>query len=331
MKRHSPCSPRLALLIGLVVVIGAAAACRSARAPAEAEPGPWWDVDRHEILSWRADHPEFGQDYALEASGLAATRQYLYATSEKYRRMLVLDPGNGWHASTIRLKVPRHAELEGVAFSAGSLYFSDEAYAAVYRVDLPDEESLAAGGFEGVLPVTRLPIEGLAVAGGKIGLEGIVVSPLGDRLWLLLERSHRSDEECVSPLYPLQITSTALVLDGEPISIELEDCNWRLTGLELWRGMLLALKTQYPGERYEVIAIDPETGRWRVVLEMTELLRSVRSSGWGNNVEGIAVAEDGTLYLIGDNAVTGIIDDPVPPRTDERALFLAIPPTRRMP
>ena len=89
MKRHSPCIPRLTLLFGLVVVLGASA-CRSARAPAEAGPGPWWDVDRHEILSWRADRPEFGQDHALEASGLAATRQYQCPSASPERSMLFL-------------------------------------------------------------------------------------------------------------------------------------------------------------------------------------------------------------------------------------------------
>jgi len=327
MIRSIPAALRLALTLGLVLVLGASTACRSAWVPVEEAPDSWWDVSRHEILSWRSDQPEFGQDYALEASGLAASGRYLYATSEKYGRMLLLDPTDNWRARVINLEVPRYTELECVAFGEGSLYFCDEAHAAVYRIDLPDEQQLAADGFNTALSATPLPLEGVAVSGGKIGLEGIVAAPLGDRLWLLLERSRSSETECVSPVFPLRVTANGLIAEGDPLEIELEDCNWRLTGLELWRGMLLALKTQYPGERYEVIAIDPDTGEWRVVLEMTELLRSVRSSGWGNNVEGIAVTEDGTLFLIGDNAVTGTIDDPAPPPTDELALFIAIPPT----
>jgi hypothetical protein len=316
---------------GLVALLGVAGSCRTAREAVEPAPEIWWDVDRYEILGWRADDPEFAQDHALEASGLAASTRYLYATSEKYARMLLLDPTDDWRARVIRLDVPRHTELEGVAFVEGSLYFCDEAHAAVYRVALPDERTLAADGLDGALAAASWPLEGITVSGGKVGLEGIIAAPLGDRLWLLLERSRRSDTECVSQIFPLRITPSSLVADGDPIEIELEDCNWRLTGLEMWGGELLALKTQYPGERYEVIAIDPETGERRVVLDATELLRSVRGSGWGNNVEGIAVTEDGTLYLIGDNAVTGTIDEPAPPPTAELALFLAFPPTSRLP
>jgi len=115
------------------------------------------------------------------------------------------------------------------------------------------------------------------------------------------------------------------VVEAEPLEIPLEDCAWRLTGLAWWRGRLLALKTQYPGERYEVVMIDLVSGNCRVVLEMTELLRSLEREGWSNNVEGIAVASDGALWLVADNAVTGVIDDPLPKPTDSRTLLLRIP------
>ena len=115
------------------------------------------------------------------------------------------------------------------------------------------------------------------------------------------------------------------MVEDEPLEIPLEDCAWRLTGLAWWGERLLALKTQYPGERYEVVAIDPFSGDHRVVVELTELLRSLEREGWSNNVEGIAVASDGALWLVADNAVTGVIDDPLPQRTDNRTLLLRIP------
>ncbi len=76
---------------------------------------------------------------------------------------------------------------------------------------------------------------------------------------------------------------------SEPLEIDLEDCAWRLTGLAWWKGALLGLKTQFPGERYEVVTIDQQTGEIEVVLELTTLLRALESEGWSNNVEGIAV------------------------------------------
>ena len=90
-------------------------------------------------------------------------------------------------------------------------------------------------------------------------------------------------------------------------------------------GRLLGLKTQFPGERYEIVDIDRIAGSMSVVQDITDYLRGVRADGWGNNVEGIAIADDGALWLIGDNAVTGIIDDEYPSRTDERALLVRIP------
>lgn len=74
-----------------------------------------------------------------------------------------------------------------------------------------------------------------------------------------------------------------------------------------------------------MIAIDPDSRTWESVLDLTDALRSVTEDGWGNNVEGIAVSNDGTLYLVSDNAVTGVIDDPEPPLTDERTLLMRIP------
>ncbi|MBD3853834.1 MAG: hypothetical protein IFJ96_03555 [Acidobacteria bacterium] len=49
--------------------------------------------------------------------------------------------------------------------------------------------------------------------------------------------------------------------------------------------------------------------------------------GWSNNVEAIAVTGDGALWLVSDNAVTGIIDDDLPPPAESRTLLLRIPPT----
>jgi hypothetical protein len=55
------------------------------------------------------------------------------------------------------------------------------------------------------------------------------------------------------------------------------------------------------------------------------LLRSLEARGWSNNVEGLAISPDGALWLVADNAVTGVIDDPLPPWIDVRTLLLRIP------
>jgi uncharacterized protein YjiK len=225
----------------------------------------------------------------------------------------------------IAVAVPAHSELEGVAYGSGALYFCDEAHAAVYEVALPAGETLPEADGAPPLPATELPVVGPDIAPGKVGVEGIVADAAAHRLWLLLERQGTPETGCVSTIYRLSRAGGTLEEDGDPLTIALPDCDWRLTGLELWQGELLALKTQFPGERYELIAIDPASGASRTVLELTELLRAVRREGWHNNVEGVAVSSDGTLWLVSDNAWTLVIDDPEPPPSHERTLLLRIP------
>jgi hypothetical protein len=315
MRRAVTLATTATLVAGGILASG----CRSS-AP-EPSAGPW-DTARAEELTWRPDDEHFTQDWALETSGLAFTADGLVAPSEKYARLLFFDESLG--ARVVALGVPRYAELEGVAVHGDSLFMCDEAHAAVYRVEFGDATRDLPR-----LAAVRLPIVGVDVEGGKIGVEGIEVSADGRFIHLLLERSGDPSTGCVSRLWLLRLEGDRLVAEGTPIDLDLEDCNWRLTGLA-WRGdRLLGLKTQYPGERYEVVDIDRLAGSFEVVQDLTDYLRGVRADGWGNNVEGIAVDSDGALWLIGDNAVTGIIDEPYPPRTDERALLVKIPKVTR--
>jgi len=318
------------LVVAALMAALAFASCRSAAPPEPAGPQALWDPADAELLTWQADRPSFQQEFALEASGLAASDRFLYVASEKYARVLQLPiAAPTTTARVIAVAVPPHSELEGVAYGGGSLFFCDEAHAAVYEVPLPADEQSAGSGEAPPLPATELTLVGRDIQPGKVGVEGIVADATASRLWVLLEREGTPETGCVSTIYQLRRTGGALEEEGAPLTIALPDCDWRLTGLELWRGELLALKTQFPGERYEVIAIDPASGASRTVLELTGLLRSVRREGWHNNVEGIAVTPDGTLFLVSDNAWTLVIDDPEPPKSHEKTLLMRIPPSNR--
>jgi len=300
--------------VGIVGVLG----CSSTQpGSGEARTEPW-DVGRAVNEVWHSDDENFTQDRALETSGLAFTDDAMVAPSEKYGRLLFFNPT--LEVRVVELGVPRHAELEGVAWHDDSLYLCDEAHAAVYRVGLGDETRLLPK-----LAAIELTIEGIDVVGGKIGVEGIEVTRDGRSIYLLLERSGDASSGCVSRLWLLRLEDDRLVAEGAPVDIPLEDCNWRLTGLAWMDGRLLGLKTQYPGERYEIVEIDRRSGAIEVVQDLTDYLRGVRAEGWGNNVEGLAIDSDGALWLIGDNAVSGVIDDPYPPETDELALLVKIP------
>jgi uncharacterized protein YjiK len=321
---------RSRLVVPVALLVAAAlAGCRSAAPPEPVGPQAWWDPADAELLTWKADRPSFQQEFALEASGLAASDRFLYVASEKYARVLQLPIDAPTTARAIAIAVPAHSELEGVAYGGGSLYLCDEAHAAIYEVPLPAGEALPDADVAAALPATELAIAGADIQPGKVGVEGIVVDAAAQRLWLLLERQGTPETGCVSTIYQLRRMGGALEEADHPLTIALPDCNWRLTGLELWRGELLALKTQFPGERYEVIAVDPTSGASRTVLELTDLLRSVQREGYNNNVEGIAVTSDGTLWLVSDNAWTLVVDDPEPPRSDEKTLLMRIPPASR--
>ena len=284
-----------------------------------------WDLSRAEAVSWESDDPSFNQGFAVEASGMAATGSYLMIPSEKYSRLLVFEHGGENRVGVVRLDVPRHAELEGVAVNGDGLLFCDEAHAAVYEMADAGEGFIAAA--RGGLPVEvrQLDLEGVSVRGGKIGFEGIETDSETGEVVLLLERDGDEESGCVSRIFRLRRAGSSLVAQGEPVEVELEDCAWRLTGLAWWNQRLIALKTQFPGERYDVVTVDLDSGAIEVVLELTDFLRSLGTQGWSNNVEGLAVADDGALWLVADNAVTGVLDDPLPPSIDVRTLLLRIP------
>jgi len=303
--------------------------CRSVTV-AEPHPSRTWDLTRAQLVRWQADEPSFGQDFAIEASGLAVSQQFLYLPSEKYGRLILVDLSDVARAVTVRLAVPRHAELEGVALIAGGMLLCDEAHAAVYEVPVDDERRLFASAGEEPLPVKKLALEGVAVRGGKIGFEGIEVDPDDGTVYLLLERSGTDVTGCMSRIWSLQRTAEGLRSDGDPVDVGLDECTWRLTGLAWWDGRMIALKTQFPGKQYEIVTVDLVTGSTDVVLDLTEFLRSLGTQGWSNNVEGIALGRDGSLWLVADNAVTGVIDNPLPPPTEDRTLLLRIPPSTPM-
>jgi hypothetical protein len=301
--------------------------CRSAGEPQRSSPPPW-DLKRAEIVKWQSDHPAFSQEFALEASGLAASQELLFVTSEKYGRLLLVHPAESGRVVTVRLAVPQYTELEGVALGEDGLIFCDEAHAAVYLLAMDDEQALmeSAGGER--QPVFEFVLEGVGVRGGKIGFEGIEIDPDDGSVYILLERSGTEETGCVSRIWELERSNEILSSWADPIEVHLDDCTWRLTGLAWWNGELIALRTQFPGMRYEVVSIDLETGATVVLLDPTKLLRILSREGWSNNVEGIAIGADGSLWLVADNAVTGVISDPLPPLGEKRTLLLRIPPSK---
>jgi hypothetical protein len=310
----------------LFVLLMSAVGCRSAIAP-EPTSTPPWNIARAEVVRWQADEPFYAQDFAIEASGLAASDRFLWVSSEKYGGLLLVDLLERSYVKTVRVGVPKYAELEGVALVDGGVLLCDEAHAAVYEVAIEDEQQAFASPPATPLPAEALPLEGVAVRGGKIGFEGIEVDDEDGAVYLLLERSGTEETGCVSRIWKLYRTENGLRADGDPIEVALEDCTWRLTGLAWWNEQMIALKTQFPGMRYEVVTLDLQTGDTVVLLDPTRLLRLLAREGWSNNVEGIAVSGDGSLWLVADNAVTGVIDDPLPPPGDSHTLLLRIPAT----
>ena len=324
LQMAGPSARRVVACLGVVVCL-AALGCGARTEPIR-EAVPPWDLSRAETVEWASADPSFAQNYAIEASGMATDGSRLFIPSEKYSRLLIVDPKRGDAVGVVRLDVPRHTELEGVAVCGGSLFLCDEAHAAVYEV------AAGEGGIEdaiGGLPVEvrRLDLEGVDVRGGKTGFEGILIDPVSGEVLLLLERAETATGGCVSRIFRLSRAGSSLVALSEPVEVRLEDCAWRLTALAWWHDRLMALKTQFPGERYEIVAVDLASGETQVLLDLTDFLRDLGTRGWSNNVEGLAVTADGSVWLVADNAETGVIDDPLPPPIDVRTLLLRIPPS----
>jgi hypothetical protein len=110
---------------GIALLVLFAAGCSSVQLASTPSGRPSWEVDGSEILEWRADDPAFNQDHAIEASGLAEVDDTLLVLSEKYARLLVVDPARLTEARAIRLQVPRHSELEGIAVRGSTAYLCD--------------------------------------------------------------------------------------------------------------------------------------------------------------------------------------------------------------
>ncbi len=126
---------RWTILLSLLML---AFGCRSVTGP-DPESAPPWDIARAQVVRWQADDPYFAQNFAIEASGLAASDRFLWVTSEKYGGLLLIDLQERPYVKTVHVGVPKHAELEGVALVDGGLLLCDEAHAAVYEV--PDRRT----------------------------------------------------------------------------------------------------------------------------------------------------------------------------------------------
>jgi uncharacterized protein YjiK len=295
--------------------------------PEAVEAGCGWDLERYEVLRWRCSSADFAQQRAIEASGLCASDRYLYAVSEKYGTVLQIDPAREWAAVAVAIDVPSGAELEGVGWWSGTLYICDEAHATIHRVRVPDEAAIADGREAGPLPAQSLTLVGLEVYPGKNGFEGIAVAPGGERLFVLLERQGTAFSGCTSSIYTMRVEGDELVLEGEPVTVDLADCSWRLTSLEPAGadGRLLAIQSRYPGEEYRLLEIDPAARETRQLCELTGLARYLGRQGWSNNLEGLALTRDGAAMVVSDNAVTLAVGGQPPPNASAETLLLRLP------
>ena len=80
-----------------------------------------------------------------------------------------------------------------------------------------------------------------------------------------------------------------------------------------------------------MVVVDRDTGGLTTVLDMTDLLIGVREDGWGNNIEGLTVTGDGSLWLISDNAMTDRARTSVPPPAKDKTLLMRLPPLHLPP
>jgi len=293
--------------LGILLLVSA---CRTAAPPAPALPQ--WDMSGAEFLQWKADDPNFGPDRAVEASGMAAGDGVLWVPLEKYSRILQIDT-DSLEARVLEIPLPAETEIEALTREGDDGFLmTDEAHGAVFALDRNFRPR-------------RVDIRGIEFEGSKDGIEGITAAG-NTQVFLLLERSRNPDGSCYSTVFPLRRSDEGLDWEEKELILPLEDCNWRLSGLDYFRGHLLALKTRFPGQRYRLVEINPQTAHVTPVLDMTDLILKAEEEGFHGNLEGLAVDNDGVLWIVSDDAMTQKASDGPPPEVSRKSLLLRIPP-----
>lgn len=308
MRRPRPI-PFLCLLVLTLLFSG----CRSTQAPSGEQSLPQWNLAGARFLQWKADDEDFDQDHAIEASGMAADGEILWIASEKFAHLLKLN-SRTLEARVEAVDLPPFSELEGITVDQKhGMLITDEAHADIF---------VLRGGSQ----PRSIDLTALGIHGGKEGIEGIASTNDGrDRVFLLQERSRVSKAQCASTVFPLRWEGDQLIADGPKLISPMEDCNWRLTALEYYRGKLLGLKTRFPGPRYQLVMINSRNGELTQLLDLDALIDKAEAEGWHGNIEGFAITADETLWIVSDNAMTKNRGLEAPPMSRRKTLLLRIP------
>lgn len=238
-------------------------------------------------------------------SGMKLYKGQLYFASERCPSVFVFDPVKSAITNTISIAVPQGFEMEGLTSYKDKLYSISENVAAVYEIDI----------LSGVVKTvsTSAPLPPKSKDGD--GMEGIAANEKSNKFYLLRERD---DDMSHSQIYTYTAEAgnetAAVVLKYESmIELPLENPQWRYSDIcvDSVNSKLLCLKSYSKGkfrqQFLESIDIDAygkllvETLKNIPVENFTDVSNAYKTQGFSMNLEGITIANDGTVYIVSDN------------------------------
>ncbi|MEI2738353.1 MAG: esterase-like activity of phytase family protein [Chitinophagaceae bacterium] len=238
-------------------------------------------------------------------SGMKLYNGQLYFASERCPSIFVFDPVKSAITNTIAIQVPQNFEMEGLTSYKDKLYVVSENIAAVYEIDIQS----------GVVKTvsTSAPLPPKSKDGD--GMEGIAANEKSNKFYLLRERD---DDMSHSQIYTYTVEagneSSPLILKYESMTeLPLENPQWRYSDIcvDSVNSKLLCLKSYSKGkfrqQFLESIDIDAdgkllvETLKNIPVENFTDASNAYKTQDFSMNLEGITIANDGTVYIVSDN------------------------------
>jgi uncharacterized protein YjiK len=237
-------------------------------------------------------------------SGMKMYKGQLYFASERCPFIVVFDPATKQIARTINLHVPQEYEMEGMTSYHDKLYLISENRSAIYEVNMKD------GSLVEVNTSSKLPEK---LKSGD-GMEGIAANEKSNKFYLLRERNEDLSKSQIFTFNIIQGKEGIQELVYESmIELPLESAQWRYSDIcvDVKNSRLICLKSFSKGklrQQYlETVSIDvngvlqPETLTNLDVENFSGISNQYKAQDYSMNLEGVTIADDGTIYIVSDN------------------------------
>lgn len=237
-------------------------------------------------------------------SGIKYLDGKLYAASERCPVVLVVDTATGNLITSLNINVPQVFEMEGITSYNGQLFLITENVAAIYTVN-PKTGDLTT-------ITTSQPLPAKSKSGD--GMEGIAANEQKNKFYLLRERNEDMSRSQILTFTVQAAADGGVTLAYEStVELPLETPQWRYSDIcfDPKSGKLLCLKSFSKGKLRKQFIESIETNEKGDLLvatlsninvtDFSEISNRYKDEDYSMNLEGITIAEDGTIFIISDN------------------------------